>query len=138
MTVSVLKPTIQDHDNTYELTRVHDPLGNHFIIKGEISINPNDFFTITLSGFEEFDEDSLTTIVHPTFLRPQPDRFGNQVIYFPINSKLDVCIQIIQVINDDVINNAPQKIKDRIFNKGGWIACSCYEVIGKSNNSISG
>ena len=34
--------------------------------------------------FEEFDGDSLTTIIHPNFLKPQPDRFGNQIIYFPM------------------------------------------------------
>ena len=114
-------------------------MGNHFIIEGEILINPNDYFTITLSGFEEFNEDNLTTVVHPQFLKPQPDRFGNQVIYFPINSRLDVCIKVLQVIDDDIINRAPQRVKDRIFDKSGWLACSSYEVIGKSieNNSDS-
>lgn len=132
MTVSPLKPSIQDQDNTYELTRVDDPLGNHFITEGEILINPDDFFTITLIGLEEFDEDSLTTIVHPQFLKPQPDRFGNQVIYFPINTKLDICIKILQVIDDDTINRAPKEVKDRIYNKNGWLACCSYEVIGKT------
>lgn len=142
MTDSVPKPTIQDHDNTYELNRVDDEFGNHFIIKGNILINPKVPFTITLSGLEELDKDSLTTIVHPDLLKHQPNRVGDKVIYFPINSKLDVCIHIMQEIDDDFINNVrknvnlPPLIKDEIKDKHGWLACNAYEVIGKSNNSV--
>ena len=137
MTSPPLVPSIQDDENIYELTRVEDPLGNHFIAHGQIVINPNVFYRLTLSGLEELDQDNLTTLVHPQFLRTQPDRFGKPMISFPVNSKLDVFIHVIKVIDDDTINNANDNVKDKIRDKKGWIACSTYEVIGKSceNNS---
>lgn len=137
MTIPPLIPSIQDHENIYELTRVEDPLGNHFIAHGQIVINPNDYFTVTLSGLEELNQESLTTIVHPQFLMTQPDRFGKPVISFPINSKLDVFIHVIKVIDEDTINDANDNVKNKIRDKKGWIACSSYEVIGKlcENNS---
>ena len=74
MTDSVPKPTIQDHDNTYELNRVDDEFGNHFIIKGTILINPKVPFTITLSGLEELDKDTSTTIARSVRLKHQKNR----------------------------------------------------------------
>ena len=137
MTIPPLVPSIQDDENIYELRRVDDPLGNHFIAHGQIVINPNDFFPVILSGLEELDQDPQLSIVHPQLLRTQPDRFGKPIISFPINSKLDVFIHVIKVIDDDTINNANDNVKNKIRDKKGWIACSSYEVIGKSceNNS---
>ena len=140
MTIRPLISTIQDHSRTYKLNKVDDPLGSHFIAYGQILINPNDYLTITLSGLKELDQHenkSLTTIVHPHLLRIQPDRFGKQVISFPINTELDVFIHVIQVIDENTINNANDDVKNMIRNKSGWLACSSYEVIGKSceNNS---
>lgn len=133
-------PTIQDNYKTYELNKVDDPLGSHFTAHGQILIHPNDYLTITLSGLKELDQyenNILTTLVHPHLLRTQPDRFGKQVISIPINTKLDVFIHVIQVIDDDTINNANDNVKNKIRDKKGWLACSSYEVIGKSceNNS---
>lgn len=133
-------PTIQDNYKTYELNKVDDTLGSHFTAYGQILIDPNDYLTITLSGLKELDQyenNILTTLVHPHLLRTQLDRFGKQVISIPINTKLDVFIHVIRVIDENTINNVNDDIKNMIRYKSGWLACSFYEVIGKSceNNS---
>ena len=135
-------PTIKDNYRTYELNKVDDPLGSHFTAHGQILISPKDYLTITLSGLKELDQyenNILTTLVHPHLLRTQPDRFGNQVISIPINTKLDLVIHVTQVIDEDFISNANYDYQWADFYRlqSGWLACSSYEVIVKSceNNS---
>ena len=133
-------PTIQDNYKTYELMEVPEDslFDRHFTAYGQILINPKDYLTITLSGLREYvDEWNYVTLVHPRLLWTQPDRFGNQVISIPINTKLDVVIHVTQVIDEDFISNANYDVQWQIRHKSGWLACSSYEVIVKSceNNS---
>lgn len=123
-------PIIQDKENIYELKKLEDNLGKHFYAKCQIIINPNDFFVFTLSGFEELGElRTDTRIVHPYFLKPRKSVHNLDVLWIPMNDKLDVIIHVKQVIDQNIINNANDDVKIKIQDKLGWLECHLYEVM---------
>ena len=120
-------PIIQDKENIYELKKLEDNLGKHFYANCQIIINPNDFFVFTLTGFEELGElRTDTRIVHPYFLKPRKSVHNLDVLWIPMNDKLDVIIHVKQVIDQNIINNANDDVKIKIQDKLGWLECHLY------------